>query len=139
VPFDPENGEHRAAIARLETKLAIWFTTVNPGGQPQTRPVWFVWQDETVLVYSRLEARRNANIAANPRVSLHLNHDGTGSDVVAFEGVATVDVGAPPAHDNAAYMLKYGDFIVSMPREEFSRRFGVPIRVRPTRVKVFNA
>ena len=139
MPFDRENAEHRAALARLESELAIWFTSVDRAGQPQTGPVWYVWQDDSVLVYSRNEARRVANIAANPRVVLHLNHDGTGSDVVSFQGLAKVDASAATADRNPGYMRKYGGFIASMSHEEFGRRYGVPIRVRPLRVKVFNA
>ena len=73
-----------------------WLTTVTPDGQPQTFPVWFLWEDGEALVYSDHRAKRNANIATNPRVSLHLADNGEGGDVVVIEGEARVDPTTPP-------------------------------------------
>jgi hypothetical protein len=34
-----------AADGRLKSEPMIWLTTVTPSGQPQSTPVWFLWQD----------------------------------------------------------------------------------------------
>ena len=78
-----------------------WLTTVTPEGQPQTFPIWFLWEDGEALIYSDRRAKRNGNIAANPRVSLHLNDDGSGGDVVIVEGEARVDDTTPPVTEHA--------------------------------------
>jgi Pyridoxamine 5'-phosphate oxidase len=38
--------EHAAALERLRTDLILWLTTVRPGGQPQSTPVWFHFDGE---------------------------------------------------------------------------------------------
>ncbi|HEU4671423.1 MAG TPA: pyridoxamine 5'-phosphate oxidase family protein, partial [Candidatus Limnocylindrales bacterium] len=70
-------GAH--AIERLERERTGWLTTVTPDGQPQTMPVWFLWQDGEILVYGRRRAVRNANLAANTRVAFVLNTDDEGA------------------------------------------------------------
>ena len=79
---------------RLSRETVAWFTTVNPGGTPITLPVWFLWNgDDEILIYSLTNAARLRNIAANPRVSFHLDGDGHGGEVVVLEGTAAVDAG----------------------------------------------
>ncbi len=63
---------------RLREELIVWLTTVRADGQPQTSPVWFLWDGETFLIYSRPDAARLRNIAANRRVSLNLDGNGRG-------------------------------------------------------------
>jgi PPOX class probable F420-dependent enzyme len=137
--FDRGSDADRHALDRLATDVIGWLTTVTPEGQPQTFPIWFLWDEGELLVYSDRRAKRNGNIAANPRVTLHLNDDGRGGDVVVIEGEARVDDGSPAPGDNAAYLAKYGDLIrdsFSTP-EEFTTVYNVPIRIRPTRGRAF--
>jgi len=42
-----EKPAHAAAAARLQTEPVIWLTTVTPSGQPQSTPVWFLWEDDS--------------------------------------------------------------------------------------------
>jgi PPOX class probable F420-dependent enzyme len=123
---------------RLREDVIIWLTTVNGDGQPQSSPVWFVWDGETFLIYSRPN-RKVDNAARHPRVSLHLNDDGTGGDVVTVEGDAQVDEDAPPANRNPAYLEKYRRGIdrIGMDPDGFAAAFSVPIRIRPTRVRAW--
>ena len=96
VVFDGGSESDARALERLATDMIGWLTTVTPDGQPQTFPIWFLWEDGEVLIYSDRRAKRNVNIAGNPRVSLHLNDDGRGGDVVVVEGEARVDHTTPP-------------------------------------------
>ncbi len=133
--FDTDSERDRRARARLSSERIAWLTTVTPEGQPQTLPVWFVWDGATVVVYSDRRAARNANLAANPRVSLHLADDGTGGDIVFLEGEATVDPAIPAVPGNAAYLAKYGNWIERdlVSPELFAERYSVPVSIRPTR------
>jgi PPOX class probable F420-dependent enzyme len=137
--FDTGSDADRHALERLQADTIGWLTTVTPEGQPQTFPIWFLWEDGEALVYSDRRARRNGNIAANPRVTLHLNDNGRGGDVVVVEGEARVDASTPAPGDNGAYLAKYGDAIrdgFTSP-EEFATVYNVPIRIRPTRGRAF--
>lgn len=132
--FEGSTGAH--ALRRLETDLIGWMTTVDARGQPQTSPVWFLWDGAEFTVYS-LDSARRRNIEGNPRVSLNLDGDGMGGDVVIVEGRAAVDTDLPPAHANQPYLGKYRDRLDAYrwTAEWFSSRYSVPIRITPTRVR----
>ena len=139
--FDGSTDKDRHATGRLEKDMIGWLTTVTPDGQPQTFPIWFLWEDGEALIYSDRRAKRNANIAHNPKVSLHLNDDGRGGDMVVMEGEARVDDTTPPVSGHRAYLAKYGDLITELltSAEEMGTVYDVPIRVRPTRGRVIGA
>ena len=137
--LDPSNQGHARADRRLRAEPVAWLTTVRADGQPQSTPVWFLWDGETFLVYSQPGAPKVGNVTANPRVSLHLNDDGTGDDVVSFEGAATVEPGTPRADRVEGYLAKYRAAIAALGYEPgpFARTYSTAIRVRPTRVRVW--
>lgn len=80
---------------------------MRPDGRPQTLPVWFLWDGEGFLVYSRPGARKLRNIEANPKVNLNLNSNDAGGDVVRAERAAEVLKDAPAATDVGPYGEKY--------------------------------
>ena len=85
------------AARRLENEEIIWLTTVKNGQTPQPSPVWFLWDGETMLIYSRPATQKLRNIAANETVSLNFHSDSEGGDVVIFTGTARVDTDGPAA------------------------------------------
>ncbi|MGH2725108.1 MAG: TIGR03667 family PPOX class F420-dependent oxidoreductase [Actinomycetota bacterium] len=120
---------------RLRGEIAVWLVTVSPQGQPQATPVWFLWDGETFLIYSQRGKPKLDNLAANPHVSLHLDGDRRGYDVVTVEGRAAVGADAPPADQVPEYVDKYRQEISALdwtPRS-FAEDYSVPIRVTPTR------
>jgi len=77
------------ADRRLREELIGWLVTVNPAGAPVPVPVWFLWEGAgSLLIYSRPNTAKLRNIAAGPRVSVHLDGDGAGGDVVVASGRA---------------------------------------------------
>ncbi len=131
----------RTAAARLALDPIAWLTTVDAGGRPRTSPVWFLWDGETVLVYSMSGTARTRNLQANPRVSLHLegNHRAGGGDVVILEGTAGVDEAAPTADRNDAYLEKYRlrMEVNGWTPEWFAEHYPVPIRMTIERVRAW--
>ena len=137
--FDPETPKGIHALERLGSSMAAWLTTVSPEGQPQSMPVWYVWDGDEILVYGDHRARRNANLAANPKVGFHLPDNGNGQDIVAIEGEARVDPAHPGVPDNPAYLAKYGEWIDGMGGPaKFAETYNVPIRITPTRGVTFH-
>jgi PPOX class probable F420-dependent enzyme len=139
VVFDTGSERDARAIARLESDIIGWLTTVNPDGQPQTFPIWYLWQDGEVLIYGDRRARRNANLETNPRVGFHLNDDGKGDGIVVLEGEARIDTATPPVTDNPAYLAKYRrliDELLGSPAE-MATIYNVPLRIHPTRGVAF--
>jgi PPOX class probable F420-dependent enzyme len=137
--LDPSKQGHDRAESRLRSEPIVWLTTVRADGQAQATPVWFLWDGETFLLYSQPGAQKVRNLAANPKVALHLDDDGSGGDVVTVEGTATVEPGTPRADRVDGYLAKYQAAIEALGYEPgpFARTYSTAIRVRPTRVRVW--
>jgi PPOX class probable F420-dependent enzyme len=133
--LDAATDDGARAIRRLQTELIGWLTTTNPDGQPQASPIWFLWDGEELLVYSKTRAPRNGNIGDRPLVAFNLESGPEGEDVVTAEGEARVVPDEPPASANPAYIAKYRGMLDSYEwtPEWFAGRYSVPIRIRPTR------
>ncbi len=127
------------AAARLRSDLIGWMTTVAPGERPQPSPVWFLWEGGDILVYSLAHTARVRNVEANPKVSLNLDGDGIGGEVVIVEGEAHFDPDAPSAAENLAYVDKYRERFEAYDwsPEWFATRYPVAIRIRPERVRAW--
>jgi PPOX class probable F420-dependent enzyme len=91
---------------RLDQELIIWLTTVRSDGTPQPSPVWFLWVDQTVLIYSQPNKQKLRNIAQNSKVALNFNSDQTGGAIAIITGTAQIDPQAPPADQISAYLEK---------------------------------
>jgi PPOX class probable F420-dependent enzyme len=134
-----DNPSHVAADARLRDETIIWLTTVAKSGQPQSSPVWFLWDGAEFLIYGSKNGPKTANILSNPLVSLHLEGNGSGGGNVIFEGTATVDEAGPPASEVAGYAAKYRERIESYgwTLESMARDYPHVIRVTPTRARIW--
>ena len=73
--LDPSRQAHAHADRRLRSEQVAWLTTVRADGQAQSSPVWFLWDGDSFLLYSQPDAQKVRNVAANPKVSLHLGDD----------------------------------------------------------------
>jgi len=124
-------------LQRIQTEPIIWLTTMSSSGFPQPRPVWFVWDNETFLIYSMPAAKKFQHIEQNPHVSLHFNSDVNGDDIQVILGNAAVDLNAPPTKMNTAYSEKYGEAIIGlgMDEESYSTAFSKALRIVPTRLR----
>jgi len=124
-------GAH--ALERLQGERIAWLTTVTPAGQPQTLPIWFIWEDGTILFYGKKVAVRNANLRQNPRVAFHLSDDGAGGDIVEIEGQAVLDAAAPSSKDHPAYLDKYAELLASYgwTPEYFAQEYPHAYRITP--------
>jgi PPOX class probable F420-dependent enzyme len=130
--IDPSSQFGRRVARRLEHDIVAWLTTVGRDGTPQPNPVWFLWEGAgDILTYNFHGAARVAHVPRRPRVALNLNSDSNGNDIVVFRGRAEIVPGAPPAHQNAAYLAKYERAMirVSGSAAGFASRYSVAIRI----------
>jgi PPOX class probable F420-dependent enzyme len=136
---DPTTDFGARVRRRLESEQVAWLTTVGADGTPQPNPVWFLLQDDSVLVYNQPAAKRLAHIARNPRVALHLNSTAGGGDIIVVTGVAEIVPDQPLAHEVPAYIDKYGKAAagVSGDTEAFAREYPVALRISIDRVRGF--
>jgi PPOX class probable F420-dependent enzyme len=137
--LDPSKPAHADADRRLRSEPIVWLTTVRADGQAQSTPVWFLWDGDSFLLYSQPGAQKVRNLAAHPKVSLHLNDDGAGEGVVTFEGTASLEPDTPRADRVEGYLAKYRAAIEALGYEPgpFARTYATAIRVRPTRARVW--
>ncbi len=135
IDWDSELGQR--AVQRIEYEEVIWLTTVSAQGVPQPRPVWFVWDGESFLIYSTPRAWKLKHILLNPHVALHFNTDATGEDIQVILGTAALTDDAVPADRNAAYVAKYAAGIagLGMDAATYAATFTVALRVTPVRLR----
>ena len=128
----------RAVRQYLETEYVIWLTTVDSKFMPQPRPVWFIWEQDSFLIFSQPHAHKVKHLARSPNVALHFNTDESGDKrVIIFTGEAMIDADCPPAHQVPPYLQKYktGILGLNMTPESFSAEYSVAIRIRPAEVR----
>ncbi|MGQ0575925.1 MAG: TIGR03667 family PPOX class F420-dependent oxidoreductase [Pseudonocardia sp.] len=137
---DPSTEFGARVARRLRDEPVAWLTVVDPAGRPQPAPVWFVFDEEraAALIYSDHAAKRLAHLRANPQVSLHLDGDGRGGDVVVLTGEIADAPDEPAVPDHPAYLAKYGSWIAGGPwrtPEVFARTYSVALRFTVRRVR----
>ena len=125
------------AERRLRQELIIWLVTVRADATPQPSPVWFLWDGQTILIYSRPHTLKLSNLARHPSVALHFDGNGTGGDIVIVSGQARTVTDAPPANRVRDYLEKYRAGIagIGMTPDSFSQAYSVAIRVTPTALR----
>jgi PPOX class probable F420-dependent enzyme len=131
----PDSGR---AAERLDREVMGWLTTVTASGRPQTSPVWFAVHDDAVYLQSQPDAAKLANIRANPKVSFHLDGNGSGGDIVTIDADAELLDGAPGGVAEV-YLAKYERRI----REEGNTPeamiadYSTTVRLTPRRVRAW--
>lgn len=87
-------------VERFGAAQNWWVATAGSSG-PHTVPVWGVAVEGALHFYGEPSSVRSRNLAADPRVALHLE---SGSDVLIVHG--TAPAGAP-ARESAAVVAAY--------------------------------
>jgi hypothetical protein len=88
----PDNALTWAEVAaRLAAARNYWLCSTTQAGAPHAAPVWGVVTSQVLYLYSERRTVKARNLAADPRVVVHLE---SGDDVVIVRGTAT-DLGAP--------------------------------------------
>jgi len=129
IDITSELGER--AEQRLRRERTIWLATVAPDGTPSVRPVWFVWDGDTFLVFSQPTSAKVRHIAANPSVCLHLDPDEWGENVVIVSGEARMAPDHPLADETPAYLEKYawGFERLGVSASDYASDYSVPILI----------
>ena len=130
-----EWGQH--AEQRLRTNSIGWLTTVGSDGRPYTVPVWFLWDGNTILIFSQPQKQKIRNLRKNARVTLALDNTNEGQDVVIVEGTAELLENTDISMTLPAYVEKYEAMMRDMGStpETMAADFSVGIRITPTKIK----
>ncbi len=130
-----EWGQH--ADQRLRSNVIAWLTTVGANGRPYTSPVWFLWDGETILIFSQPDKQKVRNLRKNAQVTLALDDSKEGEDVVVVEGTAELLNDPNVSAIMPSFVEKYGALIQSMgwTPESLAADFSQGIRVTPTKIR----
>ena len=123
---------------RLDEDIVGWLTTVDADGTPRPSPIWFWWDGETMLIYSKDGTSRTKNLTRNPACSFNFDGNGRGGDIVILEGTAVISED-PPSTEIPEYQDKYRNEIprIGMNPGTFAMAYPVPIRFTPERLRGF--
>jgi PPOX class probable F420-dependent enzyme len=134
---DPSTPFGERALNRLNTELVIWLTTVGKDGTPQPNPVWFLLDNDSLLIYNRPDANRINHIKIRPQVALNLDGNGQGGDIIVATGTASLVDDVPPCDELPAYLAKYGDNMtrVAGSPENFAKAYPVAMRIAISKVR----
>lgn len=139
MTIDPSTEFGARVLRRLQEEIIIWLVTTSADGTPQPSPVWFLWEDGTLLIYSQPDAPKIRNIAARPKVALHFDGDGQGGNIVVLTGTAELEPQAPPVTQLPAYLAKYDAGItrIGMNHASFAQTYSAALRVTLKSVRGF--
>jgi PPOX class probable F420-dependent enzyme len=117
---------------RLKGEQIVWLTTVAGSDKPYTRPVWFLWQVDEILLFSQPETFKLKHIQHNPQVALNFDSDGRGGDIIVFTGTARIDSVHPPADQVVDFINKYEGGLqrIGMTPAAFADSYSVAVRVK---------
>jgi PPOX class probable F420-dependent enzyme len=114
----------------------VWLSTIDAQGFPHIVPIWFVWDGEALLVFSKPHARKVEAMRRHARVAMALGEPRNDFDVQLIEGHATV-LHATTAQvlDDAAigreHARKYAAelFVLGIERAEYAATYSTVVRV----------
>lgn len=134
--LDPSNPVHARAQERLETEPIGWLGSTGRDGFPHSVPVWFLWHEGTVVIFSPPGAAKTRNLQADPRAVFHLEAGHDGEQLHALQG--TVELSADPTsvwleRVGDAYLAKYAAGIEALRStpERFAKEYSVAIVLHP--------
>jgi PPOX class probable F420-dependent enzyme len=106
---------------------------VRDDDQPHLVPVWFWWDGETILVFSKPNAVKVRALRRHPRAMIALGEPDDDFDVAMIEAEAELLAVTPPVPD--AFFDKYEDKLAAgrLDRETFRATYTQAIRLTPTR------
>ncbi|MET0811850.1 MAG: pyridoxamine 5'-phosphate oxidase family protein [Microbacterium sp.] len=138
--LDPARPEHEKALRMLHDDRIAWFTTVAEDGTPHAVPVWFMWHDGRIVVFSEPDTVKVKHVRRGSRALVHLNAGGPyGDDVVVLSGSAVIDDEPAAAYlerFRAEYTAKYTEAIdaFGMAPEDLIAKYDTVLVVTPEHV-----
>ncbi|HKW21496.1 MAG TPA: pyridoxamine 5'-phosphate oxidase family protein [Ktedonobacterales bacterium] len=128
-------------LERLESEEYGFLITVRPDGRPHAIPVCFLYENDSILIFSLPDSVKVRNIRANPHVSLALESFGFEDYFsVVVDGIAEL-VDEPsnwlryPPYDAKYRKLSQRIFGADHVPEEYAAQFSQAIRITPVKIR----
>ena len=121
--------------AALRDDPVVWLSSVQSDGRPHLVPVWFLWDGDRILAFSKPHARKVDNLRDQPSVMLAVGTPGPEFDVELIE--ATAELPDEPATSviPEGFGAKYRELLhrAGLTVQRFAEVYSQPIVLRPTR------
>jgi PPOX class probable F420-dependent enzyme len=120
---------------RLRTELIMWLSSTRPDGRPHLVPVWFLWDGQSIMIFSKPNNQKIRNLQQNQNVMVSLEAANEGEDIVLIEGQATLLAEPTAQVMTPEYLEKYGAQIAAFQwtTEGMAAEYSQAIRIQPTR------
>jgi len=125
-------------IKRLENQKLAWLTTVDSNGTPQPNPVWFIWDDGVIFIFSKPNQAKLNNIQRSGRVAVNLEATADEEHITIFTGQAEIiDRADLPAGILDRYAERYAQGMkgIQLTRAEYEAAYTIPIRFTPAKLR----
>ena len=131
-----QNPRCRPSIeAALRDDPVVWLSSVQSDGRPHLVPVWFHWDGDRIVAFSKPHARKVDNLRDQPSVMLAVGTPGLEFDVELIE--ATAELPDEPAERimPEGFGAKYRELLnrAGLTAQRFAEVYSQPIVLRPTR------
>lgn len=123
------------AEAALRDDPVVWLSSVQADGRPHVVPVWFHWDGERIVAFSKPHARKVDNLRDQPCVMLAVGTPGPDFEVELIEATAELPDAAASEVMPADFGAKYRDLLrrAGLTVQRFAEVYSQPIFLRPTR------
>ena len=113
----------------------LWLSTVRPDGKSHLVPVWFLWDGDTFLIFSKPD-QKIRNLQHNTSVMVGLDDTKGGSDPIMFTGVAEILPSGEVTPALPAYAEKYAARFAEYgwTGEFMGKSYSEPIRITPLKL-----
>ena len=130
APRPPERVEHF-----LMTEEVLWLSTFGTDGFPGLVPIWFSWDGEAILIVSKPQAEKVADMRADARVMVALGNAEEDFDVGLIEARAElVDTPADSFLPESHWSKYAADLAgIGLTRDEYVRVYSQAVRLVPVR------
>lgn len=131
VPASPRRDAHEA----LREDAVVWISSVQRDGRPHLVPVWFHWDGERIVAFSKPHARKVENLRDHPDVMLAVGTPGPEFEVELIEATAEVPDSTAAEVMPEGFGAKYRELLrrAGLSVQRFAEVYSQPILLRPSR------
>ena len=121
--------------AALRDDPVAWLSSVQPDGRPHVVPVWFHWDGERIVAFSKPNARKIGNLRDQPSVMLAAGTPGPEFEVELIEAIAEIPEADASEVMPEGFGAKYRELLrrANLTVQRFAEVYSQPIVLRPTR------
>jgi len=133
--LDQAPARRPSVEAALRDDPVVWLSSVQRDGRPHLVPVWFHWDGERIVAFSKPHARKVDNLRGQPSVMLAVGTPGPDFEVELIEATAELPEESAASLIPAGFGAKYRELLrrAGLTVQRYAEVYSQPIVLRPTR------